>query len=367
MIKTFEKTALFITPQEIKNNNQILPNYINDNIFKDILKKNGWIILDYKNLNYNLYKKKGIGFIYKTGDINYNKNIYSIPVFIKNLFEVKSHRKITNKYDLYLYLKNIPSVQKNLIHCFFLDDLENLPSNDIYIARPIGGFEGKGIRNLTNNKDFFDYKNDYDFIKYQCENNTLSPTEHKIWNSGVILSKYITNPLLFNNKKFHIRSYLLISKIKNTNNSFNWKWSFFHQGKILTAQDDYINDDWDNKFIHDTHIKSTQDDFYFPQDLFLDKFIEDDIIQQMKNVCFEIFNIIKSSNIKTFNEVINSFEILGLDFMILDDYTVKILEVNNKLGFGVINQGSDKVNQYTYDFFNWIYLNGIKPLEKFLF
>ena len=58
---------------------------------------------------------------------------------------------------------------------------------------------------------------------------------------------------------------------------------------------------------------------------------------------------------------------LGLDFMILNDYTVKILEVNNKLGFGVINQGSDKVNQYTYDFFNWIYFNGIKPLEKFLF
>ena len=363
----FEKTALFITPQEIKNNNQILPNYINDIIFKNILIKNGWIILDYKSLNYNLYKKKGIGFIYKTGDISYSKNIYTIPVFIKNLFEVKSHRKITNKYDLYLYLKNISSVQNNIIHCFNLDNLTSLPSNDVYIARPIGGYEGKGIKNLTNQEDFDVYKIEYENIKQKISDNNLTITEKKIWDKGVILSKYITNPLLFNNKKFHIRTYLMISKIKNYNkHNFIWRWSFFHQGKILTAQDDYINGDWNNKLIHDTHIKSTQDDYYFPQDLHLNKTIENNIIKQMENICFEIFNIIKISNIKTFNEVVNSFEVLGLDFMLLDDFTVKILEVNNKLGYGVINQGSDKVNKYTYDFFNWIYLNGVKPLEKFL-
>jgi len=366
-MKPFEKTALFITPQEIKNNNQILPNYINDIVFKNILIKNGWIILDYKNLNYNMYKKKGIGFIYKTGDISYSKNIYSIPVFIKNLFEVKSHRRITNKYDLYLYLKNIPSVQNNLINCFNLDDIISLPTKDIYIARPIGGYEGKGIKNLTNQIDFDNYKKEYEIIKQKISNNELSLMEKKIWDKGVIISKYITNPLLFDNKKFHIRTYLMISKIKDLKKeTFIWKWSFFHQGKILTAQENYINDNWDNKLIHDTHIKSTQDDFYFPQDLNLDKFIEDDIIKQMENICYEIFNIVKISNIKTFNEVVNSFEVLGIDFMILDDYTVKILEVNNKLGYGIINQGTDKVNQYTFDFFNWIYLNGVKPLEKLL-
>jgi len=367
MKTAYEKTALFITPQEIKNNNQVLPNYINDIIFKNILIKNGWIILDYKNLNYNIYKKKGIGFIYKTGDISYNKNIYSIPVFIKNLFEVKSHRRITNKYDLYLYLKNIPSVKNNIIHCFNLDDLNYLPSNDVYIARPIGGYEGKGIKNLTNQQDFINYKNEYEIIKQRIEDNNISLMEKRIWDKGVILSKYITNPLLFNNKKFHIRTYLLISKNKDLiKGNFIWKWSFFHQGKILTAQDDYINGNWNNKLIHDTHIKSTNDDYYFPQDLHLDKLIENDIIKQMENICFEIFNIIKISNIKTFNEVVNSFEVLGLDFMILDNFIVKILEVNNKLGYGVINQGTNKVNQYTYDFFNWIYLNGIKPLENSL-
>lgn len=363
----FKKTALFITPQEIKNNNKVLPNYINDIIFKNILIKNGWIILDYNNLNYTYYKKKGIGFIYKTGDINYNRNIYSVPVFIKNLFEVKSHRKITNKYNLYLSLKNIPSVQNNIIHCYNLDDLNSLPSNDIYIARPVGGYEGKGIKNLTNQKDFDEYKNNFELIKQKILNNNLNLSEKKIWEKGVILSKYITNPLLFNNKKFHIRTYLMISKIKHSKkNIFFWKWSFFHQGKILTAQDDYINDNWENKLIHDTHIKSTQDDFYFPQDLHLNKNIENNIIHQMENVCLEIFNIVKISNIKTFNEVVNSFEVLGLDFMILNDYTVKILEVNNKLGYGVINQDTDKVNKFSFDFFNWIYLNGIKPLEPFL-
>lgn len=363
----FEKTALFITPQEIKNNSEILPNYINNKIFKEILKKNGWIILDYNNINLNQYKKRGIGFIYITGDITYNKTIYTIPVFIKNLFELKSHRKITNKYDLYLSLNNIPSIKNNIIESFNIDDLNELPDDNVYIARPIGGYEGKGIKNLSNNQEFIEYKLFYNNIKQRFINKQLSPLETKIWGKGVIISKYITNPLLFNNKKFHVRTYLLISKTRiNLSNNYNWNWSFFHQGKILTALNDYKNDEWDNKLIHDTHMKTTQNDFYFPQDLELNDITEEYLIQQMENICEIIFNIVKNSNIKTFNETVNSFEVLGLDFMILNDFTVKILEVNNKLGYGIINQGTDKVNKFTYDFFNWIYFNGVKPLEKFL-
>jgi len=161
----YEKTALFITPQEIKNKGEVMNNYINDNIFKDILKKNGWIILDYNTINLNKYKKRGIGLIYITGDITYNKVIYSIPVYIKNLFELKSHRRITNKYDLYLSLKNYSYIQNNIIESYNIDELDKLPDDNIYIARPIGGYEGKGIKNLSNNQDFIYYKYNYEYIK----------------------------------------------------------------------------------------------------------------------------------------------------------------------------------------------------------
>ena len=78
-----------------------------------------------------------------------------------------------------------------------------------------------------------------------------------------ILNKYIINPLLFKEKKFHIRIYLI-----NYINSKNIIKSYLSRyGKIITAKDKYIPADFGNKDIHDSHIKSTDNDYMFPNDL----------------------------------------------------------------------------------------------------
>jgi hypothetical protein len=362
--KNYSKTYMLLTPQEITK--EYSNDYIDSDIFKNILNSNGWKQIRYdEHINFYKLKQIGIGFIYSTGTASYNKLIYKIPVFIKNLFEFKSHRFFTNKYEVYLKMKEYigDDITKYMAESWHLDDLEKLPENNVvYIARPIEGFKGIGIENIINNEELNNLK-----IKYENIINTpkISYLNKKIYDKGIMISRYFTNPLLFNKKKFHLRSYLLINKYWNkTLKKYKWSWSFFNQAKILTAKLEYKNGEWLNKDIHDTHINTTLDDYYFPQDLHLSDEIINEMFKNLLFICKNVFKIVKKSDIKTFDEVVNSFEILGLDFMILDDYSIKLIEVNNKLGYGVLNKNSDKVKKYSFDFFEWIYENGINPHEK---
>ena len=73
----------------------------------------------------------------------------------------------------------------------------------------------------------------------------------------------ITNPMLWQNRKFHIRAYILIS----LHNGFHW--SFWNRGKIFTAAEHYNENPatFRDSRIHDTHGKTTPCDIYFPEDL----------------------------------------------------------------------------------------------------
>lgn len=364
--KPFNKTFMLLTPQEITQED--FDDYIDSDIFKQILTNNKWKIIKYDNtLNFKKLSKTGIGFIYSTGTATYDKSLFEVPVFIKNLFEVKSHRLFTNKYDIYIKLKSVigSRITEFMAESWHINNLQEVQPDCIYIARPIEGFKGIGIKLITNNGEYQKLKKEHNIIQYNIVHNRTSYFNTKIYERGIMISRYFLNPLLFNEKKFHLRTYLMIKKFWNNNiNNYEWSWSFFERAKILTASENYKNSDWENKKIHDTHISSTDDDYYYPEDLKLNDKLINHINDQLLFICDNIFNIIKNSNINTFSEVVNSFEVLGPDFMILDDYSVKLIEVNNKLGYGVIHKESDKVKKYTFDFFNWIYINGLKQSEK---
>lgn len=365
----YNKTYMLITPQEIKNRGEIMPNYINNKIFRQILDENGWTQIEYMRTgDYSKLLNEGLGFIYITGDCKYNMNIYNIPVYIKNLFEYKSHRQITNKYNLYVLLTKYlgKDVTNYIAESWKVDKIEELPKktkDDVFIVRPIEGYEGYGIENIKTDKELKRIQQLDKTIKKQITSKTADWKTSKVYSKGMMISRYFMNPLLFKGKKFHLRTYLMIKKYV-VKDRVNWTWSFFNRGKILTAADEYVNNEWDNKKIHDTHIGTTDDDYYFPEDLDIMESKKLEILDSMNYISRIVFNIIKESNIRTFDEAVNSFEVLGLDFMILDDYSVKILEINNKLGYGVKNQGTPKVEKFTRDFFEWIYKNAIKPIEN---
>ena len=410
-----KKTYIIISCKTIYDNDEC-DKVIDIDIFRNILNKNGWKEYLYKDIFdietqkiineelYNKIKEEGLGLFYLSGKYNLrnNNDLYKIECFINNKVDRKLHKKILNKDKIYKQYEELIDDKVELFLPKTYEDIFdiknkdlNFKNNKVYIVKPSNSWKGYGIKIITNIKDLNKYKKNVNIInkhinnlkklrnnkeyleEYINKNKDLKKCYEKYFNipldcfekvfsRQIIIQEYINNPLLFKNRKFHLRSYLMI-KLFNNKLSF----SYFKKAKILTAKDEYKNNDYLNHDIHDTHIGSTDADYYFPNDLkkYANKNITDDIINYLykqMNIIGDITVIIdKKNNLKNYDKVYNAFDVLGVDLMITDDFQLKILEYNvHNIGHGVINKNADNVIEFENDFFNWVYNEGIKPLEN---
>ena len=102
-------------------------------------------------------------------------------------------------------------------------------------------------------------------------------------------------------------------------------------GRIFTAKNKYIQQNYHNKNIHDTHVGSTDKDYYFPHE-FVKQYSKDIIINIYKQM-LELFHYIKLIiQAKCYQESKKCFQIFGADIMITKVYKIKLLEMNNRIG-----------------------------------
>jgi predicted small metal-binding protein len=142
----------------------------------------------------------------------------------------------------------------------------------------------------------------------------------------------------------------------------------YNIGKIVTAQDDFRLDDFQNPNIHDTHFKSTPVNRYFPYDLASENWIQkteiDDYYSQMATVLDCAFQILKPE-IKSYPESKYGFEVFGCDFMITTDNVVKLLEINARHDYGVHDMekmNSEGFVKFCEGFYDWVYNTAIAPI-----
>jgi len=243
------------------------------------------------------------------------KELYNTKTKLKNYINDLS---ITNKNNLYelSYKNNKTKTKQYFIETYIYDPKKNYSflfnkneKNPWYIKLNVAG-SGMGNMIVHNYNEFL---NKLKIIK----NNK----------NGFIINKYILNPLLFNDRKFHIRIYFI-----NYINSKNIKKSYMSRyGQIITAKDKYIPDDFLNMDIHDTHLKTTVDGYLFPNALEKEygSRLVNNYFKQMKTILKYISDIEELSN---FQETENGYAINGCDFMITDNNIVKLLEINRKTG-----------------------------------
>ena len=220
----------------------------------------------------------------EAGCHNYNQ------CYIKNKLDGLSD--ITNKSILPTLLKN------RMPETFDIEDIKEI--KDIMILKPVGNgaHSGRGISVITNNEEFEEAKKD------------LNPK----WK--YVISKYITNPYLYNGLKCHYRVYYLISENK---------YDLLEQVEVLTAKDPYVQKDWTNKNIHDSHGASTTETYFMNNDKHL---------EEIKKLGDEIFKIAKP---KHYNESKIGYELLGLDVMFDDTDKLWLIEINNRVGLSFLN------------------------------
>lgn len=289
-----------------------------------------------KRGNWKKSNKKKVDFLYINGHYEYTSNRYKklqneLPnATVKNLLDIKSKESISLKNNLYKNMKKkYPKIYKKYFPDQFdinLNNLNNLfkikkafSKNKLWILKPVFSFGGKGIKLFNNFNDFKIYILN---LKKQFKCNS------KNWNKKCfyVLSSYISNTKLYNNKKFHIRLYFLITYFNNKKKCYYSK-----NGYLLHAKKDYNLNNL-NFNIHNSHTNSTDGAIFFPE--CLDN--TDKLYPQFNELFKYISKLINPKCYEMINRKFNSkncFEVFICDIMITNDNKIKCLEINSKVGY----------------------------------
>jgi hypothetical protein len=261
-----------------------------------------------------------------------NDKFFRTQFYLTNRFENTTY--FTNKGELFFKLKKY----YNKYYRSFIPDMFILNVNskyehgNIYIARIIQSWAGEGVFNISNEKEFNETKKELNKIP-----------------GNIVVSQYINNPLLFNGKKCHLRSYFMITIINNVFSTY-----LLDIGTIITASLPYKKGDYTNKKIHDTHYFSTGREILYPENFYDNTSIKTEeewckIYNKMSNA-LNFVSRLAIMSIELYPNAKNTFEIYGTDFLITDDHEVYLIEINNQhTSYKLVS--SDK---FYNEYFNWI-------------
>lgn len=272
--------------------------------------------------------------------------------FKNNLSDTKDILIVKDKLHSALQ-KEYPELSKqHLPRTRDIQDIEKIYDGEILIIRPSGRgfFAGIGITVVTNN----------DELKMEKEKNKdeMIYAGRKMRHVIRIASTYIKDPLLWNGLKTHVRMYMLINMFPK------YQCKMFHTGRIMTAKLPYISSDFHNKLIHDTHMGSTPKNLFFPKDY--SSLLNEQELSHISKQCAEVVEVLGKlyePYAKPYPESKTAFEIFAIDFIVNSSLNVFLLEVNDKVGYGIAGGVlDDAFKKFSYDYFDWTFHNAIEPL-----
>ena len=235
-----------------------IPEFIN--ILDEALKDRG---------NWDKKENKNVDFLYINGKYEWTSNRYKklqneLPnTSLKNFLDIKSKEEICLKNNLYKNMKKLyPKIYKKYFSEQFEIDLNNINNlnkikkafkkKEYWILKPVFSYSGKGVKVFNNFNDFEKHINK---LKEKNECNKLGWKKKCYY----VLSEYIDKIKLYNNKKFHIRLYFLVTLLNG-----NKKCYYSKNGYLLHAKKDYNLENLSHN-IHNSHTNSTDGAIFFPE------------------------------------------------------------------------------------------------------
>jgi len=295
-------------------------------------------------------------------NVSYDPKFYRQRAKIKNV--LRNYENFVDKSKLYNTVKKIlPSGMKYLPKSYNSEEFEKMLKNSKYpvIVKKDNSGQQKGVVLVTSKEEYYLAKDKLHKLEIES-----SKIKNKKPNYDITISEYITNPLLLDGKKFHLRIHFLLSIfpngvprciICNKNNEM-----------ILTAKEKYKNEDWKNTDIHLTGGHSTLHRYKWPNDIreaYPDNF---ETIKNNLNACNQfICSLIAASDVKKYPECYAGYYIFGADVMLDDNFHPYILEINDKPGFGKYGEDigwEEYIKNYSFHLFSFILNNVIFPFFR---
>lgn len=286
-----------------------------------------------KNINWtkidNIENEKELEFTYVIGD--YLKNI---DEKISYHYDTLHRKYLTNKSILYKTIqKEEPENYKKFMVYHTDVDINNLEqykdlfkNNKLFILRPSWQFERAGIYifdSFDNFKKFMEKegRKNYEYIKKRYPND-----EHQM-----VLSEYIKDTLLYNNRVLDFRVFFLITYVNNIYRAYLIKPIIMNLGAY--ERDEKFDP---SKIRENITVPGNYADYFFTD---LKKQLGKDkskyIMIQIKHILSFLLKIIKKYNVmKPYPEQNNVYEVFGVDFIVDSKLNVKLIEFNEKTGLG---------------------------------
>ncbi|XP_045161699.2 protein polyglycylase TTLL10-like isoform X1 [Mercenaria mercenaria] len=212
--------------------------------------------------------------------------------------------------------------------------LEVYKDNEMWICKPVGMNQGKGIF-LIRNREAINQLLEEREQKKQQPQKPGRPLMNRI------VQRYITNPLLLEGRKFDVRAYMLVASTVPF-------LILYHKGYVRLCCHKYEADNIDlgvhltNQFVQkkDPNYKDLKENTAWTMDKFNEYInesvrptcpveIEEDWVyntftKQMQKIMIHCFNSVKHK----LQSRIGYFDLFGLDFMVDTDMKVHLIEVN---------------------------------------
>ena len=132
----------------------------------------------------------------------------------------------------------------------------------------------------------------------------------------------------------------------------------------MTAALPYRDGDYANPDIHDTHVKSTPRNLFFPSDL--DGVSPEQcrrLFVQMENVLSCVGELLRLAHVGSYKESRYAYEVFGCDFLVTRDMRPVLLEINQRIGMRSVPGDADRAryDAFARHYYRWVYDNAIAP------
>lgn len=310
---------------------------------------------------------------------SFDKTLYKYNIQFKNITDRNSKMAITDKKQLYdnLLRLNDINIKKYLIPQNIIkmehfnnkrDNINNykkyFENNNVAIIKIISGASGQHLYIFQKFNEFVSFCDDI-IKKYKYTWNNPKYKNMRMKNlytaNEWVMQKYITNPLLFNGKKFHIRTYFFYYRYQDPISKNIIKKGYLYKlGNIWTARNKYVQGDYYNLSIHDSRGRNTEQAYFFPDD-FSTYYGTDNAIKIFNDILQIHSYILHILNSECYPESKNCYEVFGGDIMITNDMKVKLIELNGNFGYLTL-KGDDK--EHMYNILNESMINSVDKILK---